>query len=105
MANEFTELFDGIPVNQDMAVTFSDDRNFATVTVYGFPINAAYFEAQGMVMLQAGLSVVPGTPSEQQKLFRFLLEANNRFQKTASCTFGVDPDENIVTLYFRQEGV
>lgn len=67
-----------------------------TVSLEGFSIHVGYFEERGMVLLHAGIALVPR--DGRQNFYARLLQANDLFMETSGLTLGIDADETLVTL-------
>lgn len=67
-----------------------------TLSLEAFTVHVGYFEERGMLMLHAGIALIPS--QEKQSLYAKLLQANTMFSETDGMTLGIDPDEHIVTL-------
>lgn len=66
------------------------------VSLEGFTVHLANFQERGMLMLHAGIGVLPERDAE--RLCVLLLQSNNLFHDTGGTTLGLDTEAGAITL-------
>lgn len=96
MRMQFEALLDSYVSGAGLPKAVSVGVNQYAVSMSGFSIHIGLFEERGMLMIHAGVALLPQIGKEA--LYIELLQANNLFSGTNGLTLGVDPDETLVTL-------
>lgn len=66
------------------------------VSLEGFTVHLANFQERGVLMLHAGIGVLPEW--DRERLCAWLLESNNLFRDTGGATLGLDTEAGVITL-------
>ena len=96
MRRTFQELISGFAAEQGCEYAGQEGTCQATLTVDGFELHLGLVEQSGMLIVQAGVGLLPR--HDREALLLRLLAANNLFNETYGLTLGLDLAQELITL-------